>query len=143
MSQNHMTAKEVAEQLRILGSSFAISGTVHPKAGGAFAGEGTIRRTENDFVLHVTFAVGAEAPQAQAGIYSREDFWRFEGTIGANLPFVVEHLAPGGTRHWNNGITSQEYDTHAISLGAVGMDKLPVYVRAIRRVHLGEAGPVH
>lgn len=126
MSHNHITAKEVAEQLRIPGSSFAIRGKVHPKAGGAFAGEGTIRRTRNEFVLHVTFAVGAEAPEAQDGIYSREDFWRFEGTIGTSLPFVVEHLAPGGKRHWNNGITSQEYDTHAISLGAVGLDKFPV-----------------
>lgn len=126
MSKTQVTANEVAEQLRIPGSSFAISGTVYPKAVGAFAGEGTIRRTEHHFVLHATFAEGAEDPASEGGTYSPEDFWRFEGVIGANLPFVVEHLAPCDTRHWNNGITSQEYDTHTISLGAVGFDKLPV-----------------
>lgn len=122
----HVTDKEVAEQLRIPGSTFPINGTVFPKKGGAFPGEGTIRRTGDDFVLYLTFAVGAEAPEAEGGTYSSDDFWRFEGVIGGNLPFIVEHLSPCGTRHWNNGVTSQEYDTRTISLQAVGFDKLPL-----------------
>ena len=126
MSKAQFTADEVAEEFRVVGSSLPVSGTVYPKHGGAFLGEGTIRRTEDDFVLHLTFAVGEEAPAAEGGTYRRDDFWRFEGVIGANLPIVAEYLAPGGTRHWTNGITSQEYDTHTIKVGPVGFDKLPV-----------------
>ncbi len=123
---NPITANEVAEKAQIPGASFSVSGTVYPKEGGAFLGEGTIKRTENEFVLHLTFPVGGEAPQAEGGTYSREDFWRFEGVIGSNLPIVIEHLAPCGTRHWTNGITSQEYDTHTLSLLPVGLDKMPL-----------------
>ncbi len=70
--------------------------------------------------------MGAEAPKEKGGTYSREDLWRFEGVIGANLPLVVEYLAPCGRGRWSNGITSQEYETDTISLNAVGFDKFPV-----------------
>ena len=123
---NSITANEVAEKAKSPGTSFPASGTVYPKGGGAFVGEGTIQRTDDDFVLHLTFAVGAEAPEAAGGTYSLNDFWRFEGVIGANLPVIIEHLAPCGTRHWDNGITSQEYDTHTLLLLPVGLGKVPL-----------------
>ncbi len=126
MSNTHLTANEVAKQLRIVGSSFPIGGSVYQKDGRVFIGEGTIRRSDNAFVLHLAFPAGTKLPQVERGTYRREDFPRFQGVIGANLPIVVEYLGLGGTQHWNNGITSQEYNTDTISLDAVGLDQFSV-----------------
>jgi hypothetical protein len=121
-----MTADELAERAKTPGSTFPVKGTVYPKSGGAFSGEGTLKRTNTEFVLQLTFPIGAEAPQAKGGIYSREDFWGFEGIIGTNLRLVIEHLAPCGPRYWSNGVTSQEYETDTINVAAVGLDKFRV-----------------
>lgn len=121
-----ITQDEVAERAKIPGAIFPIKGTVYPKEGGAYSGEGTLKRIEDEFVLKLTFPIGAEAPEAKGGIYTRDELWRFEGVLGRNLPFVVEHLAPWGTRHWNNGITSQEFDTQTICFRVLGNEKSAV-----------------
>jgi hypothetical protein len=133
-----LTPEEIADRLKTPGSTFPISGTVYPKQGGVFAGEGTTRRTEDDFILHLMFPVGAEAPQPKGRTFIRDDFWRFEGVIGATLPLVVEHLAPLGTRHWNNGVTSQEYHVHTIGIDLVRLAQSPV-----RKVSASSASAVN
>jgi hypothetical protein len=133
-----LTPEEIADRLKTPGSTFPISGTVYPKQGGVFAGEGTIRRTEDDFILHLMFRVGAEAPQPKGRTFTRDDFWRFEGVIGATLPLVVEHLAPLGTRHWNKGVTSQEYHVHTIRIDLVRLAQSPV-----RKVSASSASAVN
>lgn len=126
MSRTRITSDEVAKHLRTPGSSLAITGSVYPKQGGTFAGEGTIQRTERAFVVRLTFSLGAEVPEMKGGMLSRKDFWRFEGMIGADLPLIVEDLVPSGRGNWSNGITSQEYDAHTIALSPSGLDKLSV-----------------
>jgi len=121
-----ISAEEFAKAAREEGPKFDIQGTVFPKSGGSFFGHGTIERKAGGFLLLLTFAVGAEAPEAPGGTYDRNDFWRFEGVIGADLRCVIEHLGPCGTRHWNNGITSQEYDANTVSLLPLGFDELNV-----------------
>lgn len=118
-----VSADDFAEKMKTLGASFRVTGTVYPKHGGKFIGEGTITRTEDRFRLHLTFPPGGEAPAMRGGIYSRDDFWRFEGLIADNLPVVVKHLDPGGTRYWSNGITAQEYEVDTLLLRPVGLDK--------------------
>jgi hypothetical protein len=117
-----VSADDFAEKMKAVGASFRVTGTVYPKHGGKFIGEGTIIRTEDRFRLHLTFPPGGEAPAIRAGMYSRDDFWRFEGVIADNLPVIVEHLDPGGTRHWSNGIAAQEYEADTILLRPVVLD---------------------
>src|SRR4029453_13821300 len=88
--------------------------------------------------LHLMFRVGAEAPQPKGRTFTRDDFWRFEGVIGATLPLVVEHLAPLGTRHWNKGVTSQEYHVHTIRIDLVRLAQSPV-----RKVSASSASAVN
>ncbi|MEK0451148.1 MAG: hypothetical protein RL088_3416 [Verrucomicrobiota bacterium] len=127
MAGNQFKADEVAEQFQKPGSTFPISGKIHPKAGGEFNGFGTISRIGDKFVLHLTFAAGGEPPEEEAGrTYDIEDFWGFEGVIGLNLPVVVEHLSPFGTRYWSNGITSQDYATQSVKFQSVGFNSRPM-----------------
>src|SRR5882724_576133 len=117
-----ISADDVAENMKTVGASFPLSGTVYPKANGQFDGTGTLVRTEDRFRLDLTFPYGREAPASKGGIYTREYFWRFEGRIGDSLPLVVEQLDPGGSRHWSNGIITQQYeaDTLLLSLAEFG-----------------------
>ena len=118
-SSMQVSADDFAEKMKASGTSFRVTGIVYPKEGAKFYGEGTIIRTEDSFCVHLTFPTGGEAPAPRGGIYSRDDFWRFEGLIADNLPVVVEHLDPGGTRYWSNGITSQEYQADTLLLRPV------------------------
>jgi hypothetical protein len=118
-----VSGDDFAEKMKTVGASFRVAGIVYPKEGGKFNGEGTIIRTEDSFCVHLTFPPGGEAPAWRGGIYSRDDFWRFEGLIADNLPVVAEHLDPGGTRYWSNGITAQEYEAHTLLLRSVDLDK--------------------
>jgi hypothetical protein len=120
-----VSADEFAEKMKTVGSSFPVTGIVSPKEGGNFNGEGTILRTEDRFCIHLTFPPGGEGPASRGGIYTRDDFWRFEGLIADNLPVVVEHLDPGGTRYWSNGITAQDYEADTLLLSPVGPDDKP------------------
>jgi hypothetical protein len=121
-----VSADEFAEKMKAEGASFPVTGSVFPKEGGKFDGQGTISRVGDRFCLHLTFPPGREPPHAKHGIYTREDFWRFEGVIADNLQAVVEYLDFGGTRHWSNGITSQEYDVDTLLLPTADFDNLKI-----------------
>ena len=120
-----ITAKQFAEGMRKIGARFPVSGTVKTKDGTEFVGNGTISRTDDSFLLHITFPVGGEPPKSEGGIYTSEDCWSFEGVVGIDLRLVVDHLAPWGTTHTNNGVTSREFDTRTLSLPAPGYDVMP------------------
>ncbi len=121
-----ITAKQFAEGIRTIGAKFPLNGTVKTKDGAEFSGSGTIVRTKDSFVLHVTFPVGGEPPKSEGGIFTLDDCWTFEGTIGIDLRLSVEHLAPWGTTHWTNGVTSRDFETHTLTLPAPGYDNLPI-----------------
>jgi hypothetical protein len=120
-----ITTKEFADGIRTIGVKFSINGIVTTKMGAEFAGSGTVTRTRDSFVLHITFPVGGEPPKSETGTFTSEDCWSFEGTIGINLNLSVQHLAPWGTTHWNNGVTSRVFETHTLSLPASGFDAFP------------------
>lgn len=116
---------KLAEKLIVLNNKASTKGTVYPKSGGAFYGEGELRRDESDFSLKLTFPPNGEAPAADLQIYTQDDFWRFEGE-SEGIHIKIEGLCPIGVRSVSNGITSQEYTAHAISFTPTDSDKMTI-----------------